>query len=260
MPKTHDKKALEVSPERAAVIIQSLFRGYRERKVYHLRFLTPEDRENYPVNVRGNDPEFSIPAHAETDKIVLVATGGLRAVDIACKLGPHCPKLMIIDNSAQVIAFWRSITKISSASDDMALFLKQLQAYYLQEEDLQINSERDFQYITHLFQNHGFEKVNGIIRNTSVIAQSWADKATFFSLRQIIDRHKYQRVYAYPSNIVSYLYVGLKKQSAATEVVKNIATLKPNVAFVTNCCQYRFKPNYARAIENPSEASYALML
>lgn len=239
----------------AAIKIQSQFRGFFARKKYQIKDLNAEDLKNYPVNVRGNDPVINgLPEHEAHEKIVIVATSGLRSVEIAGKMKTQFPKLIILDNSKQVIHFWRTLRKISENNEivDAASFFLYLDEYY--KDDIYLrekNPEKDFEYIDFLFKEYGFEKIKKILANTAIIGQSWADKNTFVKIRNIASYHKYDSVYTYPSNIVAYLHFAQKRADEALQVLENIALLNPTMTFHTNCCPYRLKPRKTIFLKDP---------
>ena len=43
--------------------------------------------------------------HSKEEKIALIATSGMRSVELACQLSEGEPKLIILDNSEQVTLF-----------------------------------------------------------------------------------------------------------------------------------------------------------
>jgi CheY-like chemotaxis protein len=71
---------------------------------------------DYPAFVVGNDPVMPKELdtfHEAKEQIALIATSGLRAISLACKLGnkENTPKIILVDNSMQVIEFWREMKK-----------------------------------------------------------------------------------------------------------------------------------------------------
>jgi hypothetical protein len=94
----------------AATTIQASIRGFFARRDYKIIPKSYSNCTNYSLFVKGNDPKISnLPTHLPNDKIMLVGTSGLRTLEIACKLGGDCPKILLIDNSKDVITFWRNL-------------------------------------------------------------------------------------------------------------------------------------------------------
>ena len=81
-----------------------------------------------------------------------------------------------------------------------------------------------------MFENFGFLLCKRIILNATVIPQSWDDKSTFQKIKNICTYLAFDKVYAYPSNIVSYLY-NKNLVASARNVLENIQLLCPRLAF-----------------------------
>ena len=96
------------------ITIQSIMRSIHIQNKYKINQLTAENSTDYSTFVIGNDPKMPAELnnyHEFSDKIALVATSGMRAVSLACKLGNsvQTPKIILVDNSLQVIAFWKAM-------------------------------------------------------------------------------------------------------------------------------------------------------
>jgi hypothetical protein len=119
-------------------------------------------------------------------------------------------------------------------AEDKNTFLKELKGYV---ENTHCNApeltKEEFEYLERLFNTFQFSQLKGIIANTSILAQSWADKDTMVKLKNILDHHKIKSVYAYPSNIAAYVNDEINLE-AAKNVLKAIEVLNPTMAFHTD--------------------------
>ena len=87
-----------------SIKLQSAVRGFLARRKYRINHLKNNQLTSYKTFVIGNDPLMpsELVNYIEpNDKIVLIATSGMRAVSLACMLGnhKHTPKIILIDNS-----------------------------------------------------------------------------------------------------------------------------------------------------------------
>lgn len=223
----------------AASKIQAHVRGFFAIKKYKYHSLSKEQLRSYNTNVPGNDPNIlNLPRHRSNTQVALVATSGVRSVHIACELGGKLPKIFLIDNSRHVIDYWRYIQREMKTATNKSEFFAALTAYTMrcvEPQDIvellvrQKELKEDIRYYTFLFENYGFSRCKSIILNTSVIPQSWEDVSTFRKIKNICIYLGYDKLYAYASNIASYLHI--KGQSAsARKVLENIQLLEPNLA------------------------------
>lgn len=229
------KSDSSVSEHAAATIIQSGFRGFLARKRHAITQIPNQNREFYSVLIYGNDPLIDgLPLHSKEDHIALIGTSGMRSADIACQLSCGITKLIIIDNSEQVIAFWhvaRALIKKTSTKD---LFLSELGEYVTASKcnrrDL---TKIEFSYLNQLFDQYGFQKLQKIIGGVTVIAQSWVDRDVMVKVKNSLTFLGIKTIYAYPSNIVAHLRAE-GQRSNANRVIYNIELLNPTLAIHTD--------------------------
>jgi hypothetical protein len=218
----------------AATKIQAAFRGFISRKKFALNQLPTQDLEDYRVLIQGNDPKIKgIPNHPVRGPIALIGTSGMRAVEIACQLSDQ-PKLIIVDNSKQVVEFWRKAREFAIKSGNKDVFLRALNNYIdVSQCDRTGFKEDELYYLDTLFSKYGENKVRHVIGSATILAQSWADKDILIKIRTILNFNGIKNVYAYPSNIVAYLQEDNLKQPAQ-QVLQNIAALNPKLAIHTD--------------------------
>lgn len=150
-----------------------------------------EERSDFPLNITGNDPDIhSLSTYPEDNKIVLIGTSGLRSLEIACKLGGDCT-IFIIDNSRNVIDFWKKLKNLSSKAQNVNELLDNLK--------LPFDNQRAIDCLVYLCELHKFEKIKRCINRTVIIAQDWVDKETFTQLRKHLQLYPYKAVYVYSS-------------------------------------------------------------
>jgi hypothetical protein len=222
---------------KAATKIQSTARGFFAKKTYKIHHRPISLCTSYPVNISGNDPEITfLPTHQPTDRIALIGTSGLRTLKIACQLGSVYPKIFLIDNSQDVVHFWKALQqkiKIASSADGI-----------LEKITLPAcvcpNCNSSTKYLKLLCEQYGFEKVKAIILHASVIAQDWADEKTFTVIGNITKYHRYQSVYVYASNIICYVDTEVR----AKKILRNIERLNPDLTIHTDMISVRggYKP------------------
>lgn len=215
--------------------IQTNTRRFFAQKKYGIKQISVANREDYKVFIRGNDPQITLQPHSQPDEhIALVATSGMRSIELACQLDTNRIKLIILDNSKQVIAFWQKAKEILSFADTKEIFLIHLYDYISTTNcDKGSSRERNMQYLEDLFKKYGFDKIKMIINSSSVIAQSWSDTDIINKIKNILKYQNINAIYAYPSNIVAYLYNKLEINNSKM-VLENIALLNPIAAIHTD--------------------------
>ncbi|MBX3709059.1 MAG: hypothetical protein KIT56_00245 [Gammaproteobacteria bacterium] len=258
------------------VKIQSIIRGARVRAQYQINPLSHAELENYEAFVIGNDPQMppELNNYCEAaDKIALVATSGMRAVSLACKLGNtnQIPKIILVDNSMQVTAFWqamRCFMQNDAKAGTEVLFKQNLPVFLRSHESLY----RDFPadafkadctdkikylsqdisgYFQALINKYGYDFVRKVISHASVIKQSWADVETFGKIKNILNYLGINKVITYPSNIVSCI----SDQAIREQVLRNIESLSPMLSVHTDLCSRHDHPEKVLLITNQRPAA-----
>lgn len=238
------------------VEIQSAIRGFLVRRQYQINHLADHQLENYRAFVVGNDPKMPAALdrfHESKDKIALIGTSGMRAVSLACKLGnaTKIPKIIIVDNSKQVQAFWLAMRDF--ASDDTRARTKELfenninqflsdhgplirpipdNAFENESNGVKYLHQGNKKYFSLLFEKYGYDYVRRVIMHTSLIKQSWADKDTFVKLKNILAHLNINKIYLYPSNIVACI----DDQAEQNDILNNIQLMSPVLAIHTDRC------------------------
>ncbi|MGQ3889023.1 IQ calmodulin-binding motif-containing protein [Legionella sp. CNM-1927-20] len=223
----HSKKEIQ-----AANKIQAFFRGFLARKAYHIKQIPAQDLENYTVMIKGNDPAIdNLPQHEANEGVALIVVSGMRSIEIACQLSKGSPKLIIIDNSQQVVEFWRKAREVMQESLNQTDFLNELREYVM---STRCNRSRltasEFEYLEKIFHTFGFNQIKQIISNVTVLGQSWADEYIMVKVKNILAHHDIKNIYVYPSNIVAYLDEDIEGE----KILNNIARLNPAMAIHTN--------------------------
>jgi hypothetical protein len=261
--------------------IQSAIRGFQVRERYQINALPDNEREDYPAFVIGNDPKMppELDHYIEPeDKIALVATSGFRAISLACKLGNpnQIPKILLVDNSRQVIALWRAMrdfVRNDSKADIGPLFLYYLEKFLSEHQRLYRNLPADilkkhcteqvsylsqdiFGYFKTLINKYDYQYVRKVIMHTSLIEQSWADSDTFNKIGNILSYLNIDKIIMYPSNIVACI----DDQETQEKVLNNIEALSPMLSIHTDCCDMHGHPERVMLItnQNPSHVQSEL--
>ncbi|KTD55378.1 IQ calmodulin-binding motif-containing protein [Legionella quateirensis] len=240
--------------EAAAVKIQTAYRGFFSRKSYAITQIASQYLKPFNVLIKGNDPEITdLPHHTSKEQIALVAISGMRSVEIACQLSSGFPKLIIIDNSKYVVDFWRKARDLMNHSECEEHFLAELDRYI---ETSKCNrsglKSKEFDYLKQLFNSYGFKKLQRVIGGTTVIAQSWVDRDVMIKVKNILKFIGVDVIYAYPSNIVSYLR-SEGERSNSNQVLDNIQLLNPALAIHTDLVSG--KPKHVFKIEDHTPTS-----
>lgn len=249
MPFTSSKADL------AATTIQRHFRGFLSRKKYpHMYHLPRATMEEYHAFAIGNDPCITGLAQYRSDeKMALVATSGFRAILLACQLNNHAstPKIFIVDNSRMVYDLWkqfREFVSVGANCIDDHTFIQSLNIFLRDRSGLVREFERnefdhpDVEYpeqnipdfFKSLFKKYGFKNVCNIIRQATIIRQTWSDKVTFQSLKAIISSMGIHKTYTYSSNIIECM-IRRSEPTKARAVVSNISILNPALSIFTYC-------------------------
>ncbi len=235
----------------AATKIQAVCRGFFDRKTYQFNQLPSLQQESYPVIIEGNDPKIEgLPQHHADESIALIGTSGMRAVAIACHLSKGSLKLIILDNSKDVVGFWRqarALINLASTSDEFICDLDR----YIRRTGCCVYRDSGLAYLHGLFSIHGFDRLKSIIGRSTVIAQSWADKDILVQVKNILVKNGVNTIYAYPSNIVGYIEK-FGRIEDAQQVLKNIQILAPALAIHTDLVNTR--PVYTVQIRNHDPA------
>lgn len=253
--------------------IQSFWRSFHTQKKYSIAQTSTNDLKDYNTFLIGNDPKIkNIKQFKPTcGKIALIGTSGLRSLGLICKLGNQekTPKLIIIDNSHQVIVFWRKLKQLvcNNRFEEPGEFYEEFEIFLLENIDLYRNFHDDALmylntkgvvyenqnpriYIRDLVEKYGLNYVVNIIKHCSIIAQSWADENTFYPLKNILDLIGIDKLFLYPSNIAHCL--GRKN---ARPLLHNLEILSPDLSIVTDLCLLRLRPkNVMFLTENKAES------
>lgn len=246
----------EFIKHRAAIKIQALVRGMQAKARYHIRALAKERMTDYHLMPLGNDPKtmkFSKEA-GETTPFALVATSGLRAIELACQVkgdNPSTPKLYIVDNSKNIHDLWQAVKHVFTYlrnAIDIEIALQQtvyeLPIYQRTFRDWECTSTSPDKllnlgkFLKTLFDKYSFATVKRIINNTALIRGDWTNTATFHKIKRICDRIGIDRIYAYPSNIGPCL----DTKADTDRLLDSIEALKPTKTLHTNLCPFHGKP------------------
>jgi len=244
----------------AATKIQHHFKGFIARKKYAFKQLPNEAMVGSNVLVDGNDPKIiGLAGESTKDKAAIIATSGMRSIEIACKLSGS-PKLIIIDNSREVVRFWRTARKLINISTSKEHFVKALIADIVKGHYADGSIDSMIKFINFLFEQHGENKVKKVIGGVTVLAQSWVNKDILIKIKNILALNGITKIYAYPSNIVSYLNIEKENTQDAQQVLHNIARLNPELAIHTDLIEQVPKNVLLVRQHNPDEVFSKLQL
>jgi hypothetical protein len=219
-------------------------------KQYSIKHLADKKLEEYPIFIVGNDPviptEELKPHCVQNSKIALIATSGMRAVYLACKLGSakYTPKIILIDNSKTVNKFWYKLRELMLDAKEGATeesFLKQLPFFLKENETLYRHLSDDYydadgrkegikyhnqnitSYFKELIKEFSYDYFRAVVLYSSLIKQSWTDPEIFIKIRNILQFNEISKIFTYPSNISGEIY----NPKEIIQFFDNIASLKP---------------------------------
>lgn len=247
------------------ITIQSLMRRQNAIDKYAFNQLSAQFLENYKAFVIGNDPTISLQMDQYCDpgeKIAIVGTSVMRVVLLASQLSDftHIPKIFLIDNSAQVTAFWKAIRDFlrdETLAGDVGLFMGNLPAFLTSTKHLYIESyAKIFTFFSGLIRAIPYDLMKKIICHATVLKQSWEHKDTFEKIDNVLKLHGIKKVFIYPSNIVPYVRDKVK----ADRILENIESLSPVLSIHTDLCGFHGFPEkvFFFTNQNPHHVSSSL--
>lgn len=231
--------------QRAAVIIQSNWRGRRDRLRFMntLRDLQVTKPATIPAYVSGNEPEIPRFSPMTEDKpYVFVGTAGLQNLQWICAIHekPLCvPKFFLVDYSVQVVAFWHFVKDAMVHSNSYAAF-NAFTKHFEKNLSTLISQPNSAAQVIEMF--HSLESIDiefnflkELICKMTIVRADWRDKKAFEFIRQRTDQHIPIMVYA--SNIIEFLgndydpfqrdFVLEEGENSVTKVLNSIAILAP---------------------------------
>ena len=254
--------------EKKVITLQKYVRGFLARKQFGVKQLPKSQQENYEAFAVGNDPIISglSTYQVKSGKTALIATSGLRAVELACELGNEkdTPKIIIVDNSKEVCEFWRRVRTLAKEvgkKSDKKTFLSEL-ALLLEKLGNTSNSlhpiyrdlsdsncfpsdtypdQNILRYVDGLINKFGYKYIVNVICQTTIIAQSWLNTEALIKIKNILTYQQISNVFMYPSNI-PHCIANEENEEKANEVLENIEKIHPTLSIYTDCCPMHHIP------------------
>lgn len=227
---------------KSAVSVQSIFRGVMVRRVlFSPDTKTPSD---YKVIPSGNDPlnMDEIALRAQSEGFVLVATGGLRCIEVAMALSRESivPTIILIDNSKHVAEFWQllKIAMNKFTHSEAVLRGKEFRKFLAKQN---YQATQFYQLMQQIVGTEapwhgrgsmqepsaGFLRLRHFINSVKVYCQDWQDIAVFKKVKLVAGESP---IIVYPSNIVAFI----EEHQARQQVLDNIHSLSPHCVIHTN--------------------------
>jgi hypothetical protein len=222
--------------------------------------------ENYRAFLIGNAPVIdNLEIYKKPGRIALVGLSGFRALMIACQLGneKHIPKIVIVDNSEQVIDIWKTLREFAAQKTNREDFNKEFPAFLAKKRSLYRNikctlvpgvvypNQDIFLFFQNLFKQYGYDYVRAIILKARLIKQTWLDTETFQKLRNHFKLHNIDHVYVFASDIVSYVNVySATPKKDIHQILSNVALLNPCLSIHANLSTRYLKPTELYFVEN----------
>lgn len=254
--------------EKAALNIQAIYRGRQARQKYQIKPLQTSELNSYATFIVGNDPVMkALGSYSNTDnsKIAFIGTSGVRSISLACKIAgckDIVPKIIMIDNSLEVIQFWRNMRHFIRGKTEQK-FLEQfphflsrnhalyrdIDAYALKKhntKDVTYLNQNPHNFFKALIKKYGFDYIAKTICHAAVIPQSWTNSDVFIKIKNILSYQKINKIYMYPSNIATCI----KDEKLRAKMLKNIETFAPTLAIHTDCCELHEIPENVYLLEN----------
>ncbi len=257
--------------KQAAITIQKYMRGFFAKKNYKINHLSSEQQTSYLTFVVGNDPLMPKSLnnyHNNDGKIALIATSGMRAVSLACKLGNinNTPKIILLDNSSKVYKFWHAMREFINNSayaataelfvQSLPLFLNQHKHLFrdfaadqflkYQTSNVQYLNQNINNYFKGLINKYSYAYMKAVILHTSLIKQSWADVDVFVKIKNILNHNAINQIFMYPSNIIDCV----QDQNIKEQILNNIIKVNPQLTIHTHTCDTHKHPEQVLLIKN----------
>ena len=157
----------------------------------------------YPAFLAGNEPKIPDALPSTRGAFYFVGTSGLGALALALRMNTSaspCRGIIIIDNSANVLALWRHL-KTWTKDDLSYVDLNDFDGIAIAElMDDRLAASAQF-FVMSLADKYDAKLVLEIIRNAIVIPQSWGDAVTLTAVSNYVVNEGCQLV-AYTSNIL----------------------------------------------------------
>lgn len=234
--------------------VQQFLRQYRFIE------LTDEKLTQERAFLIGNDPVISGLAEFKSkERIALVATSGVRALSIALQLNDETsiPQIFLIDNSLYVHQIWKNLKQLFIDSSSEREFLEKFDDFFelnkdsLHREEYQIGNyarlykykkaqyeESAHRFFSKIFDNYSYGRVKEVVKNIILIRQSFEDPRIFSTIKFRCEWMKIKSIYVYSSNIIPYV----KEYEGASQIARNILSLKPTLSIHSNMCAYHAFP------------------
>lgn len=286
-------KSSKKYPIEKIVKLQSFWRGYSSRKSTELyQFNEPTD---YPTFISGNEKEIKISTKF-TEHFVYIGTSGLKNLHLMAQLSSnmpkssdgykHIPKMFIIDNSQQVIEFWKTIKQLFIQSKNINEFgqntqkVKSKLKQICKDEDADnevlknihsvislLKSENVTPQCPHDF-NLNYTFFRNVVTKASFICYDWSNPIPFYYIKQKTSSKVPVIVYA--SNIPEY-FARIKTMDLLVKepeieyhlekIISHITTLKPLLTIYTRTLAGESNLRPTEVIQlNPQEVSRHLAM
>jgi len=257
----YEEEKFEYYSGTTAKLLKKVFNSVAERKAkrnknpYYIPKISNLDKTLYRFMPVGNDPVINIPEiYRHSDKkIALIASSGLRSVEIACQLGNknYVPKIFIIDNSVVVYKFWSKFKEFMWDESETAT--QELFEQNFMPDDqvsdlpltIEINgviypNQNIKLWLLNLFDRFSYDYVKKVICHTSLLLQKWEDPIVFERIKNILAFHEIDKVFLYPTNIIDFIGDHSASHPSLTveqyAILKNISTMNPELTILTDLC------------------------
>lgn len=190
------------------------------------QFQDPSSQVSYSPFLFSNDPYDSMVNGIDYGRrpgasALVLGISVMRSVELAtlidaAKTGDEDTSLIIIDNSKEVHELWQAL-KTLFKNPDKQEFLVNLDRFFndprtreLYRGTPQLNTSQ----FEELFAKYPYEKIREIVLDATLIKNSWANVSMAQAFRNVADELDAD-IFAYPSNVVPFLYDQPEEQSKA---------------------------------------------
>ena len=251
---------MESDKEKMAIKIQRNIR----RQLQGLHQLKQDSLCDYTPFLIGNDLPLTrqdLADYVIDRNFLLVGTSVFRSVDLGCKLAKSetvFPKIIIIDNSKDVLFAWENLkfffgnSELTDADEFVNDDTDGLLEYILKNMHETVRGANVVNYFKNFFKQHSLDYVKKIVMATSVIAQDWGDVDTFMKIRKI---YAGRPIVAYSSNIVQFV-----SPEVQVKVLASIDALKPSCSICSDLHPVKKRPTRSYLIRDSSPMNIATEL
>jgi hypothetical protein len=238
-------------------------------RAFGIEELSYDELHHRKAFIVGNDPFMGpkLDKYVEPrQKIALIATSGMRAISLACKLGnpQQVPHIYLVDYSNNVYLFWLALRDFFERHDNAASFMEHFSDFLSRNghiistptnenyaEGRALNKVKFLNqnprvFIDGLIKKYPYDYVRDVVLHATVIRQDWRNIEFFCNLNRYIRAEGIEKTYIYASNIVACM----APEEWKNQALEGIQCTNPVVAIHTSYSHKYQCPKYVYILED----------